>query len=411
MTVDLMRYLDKWMGAPLCFVFSVMNRILRPLASKKAPEQIKKILIVQLSERGAVILAHSAVVKVKELFPQATLYYAIFEEMKESIQLLQTVPDDHILTVRSQSLAGFIMSTVTMIGAVRKEKIDVVIDFELFSRISALLSYLTGARIRVGFNKFYMEGLYRGTLQTHRVLYNHLKHISLNFLSLAYALREDPGSIPLSKIAVQTGDIKVPGVASAPDAQKKMLQKLQNICPEITREKTIIVFNPNGSELLPLRRWPMKNYGELAQKLLENPSVYIVVTGSKSERKDAEMFCDALRNRRCINLAGETSFRELIDLYALADLLVSNDSGPPNVASLTKIKVLVFFGPETPACYKPLGEQVEVLYADLLCSPCVSAYNHRKSACRDNKCLQVITVDEVYERISTLIPACMLKTG
>jgi ADP-heptose:LPS heptosyltransferase len=409
MTVDLMRYLDRWMGIPLCFIFSVMHRMLRPFATKKAPEQVQKILIVQLSERGAVILAHSAVVKVKELFPHAALYYAIFEEMKESIQLLQTVPDDHIFTVRSASLAGFIMSTVKMIVAVRKEGMDVVLDFELFSRISALLSYLTGARIRVGFNKFYMEGLYRGTLQTHRVSYNHLKHISLNFLSLAFALREDPGRIPLSKVAVQAGDIKVPRIASAPDAQKKMLQKLQRVCPEITCEKTIIVFNPNGSALLPLRRWPMKNYGELAQKLLKNPSVYIVVTGSKSERKDAALFCDALRNRRCINLAGETSFRELIDLYSIAHLLVSNDSGPPNVASLTSIKVIVFFGPETPACYKPLGENVEVLYSDLLCSPCVSAYNHRKSACSDNKCLQVITVDEVYERIITLLPDCVLK--
>ena len=409
MTVDLMRYLDKWLGIPLCFIFSVMNRMLRPFASKKAPEQIQKILIVQLSERGAVILAHSAVVKVKDLFPRAALYYAIFEEMKESIQLLQTVPEDHIFTVRAQSLTGFIMSTVKMIVAVRKEKIDVVLDFELFSRISTLLSYLTGAPIRVGFNKFCMEGLYRGTLQTHRVSYNHLKHISLNFLSLAFALREDPGTIPLSKVAVQTEDIQVPRVVSTPDAQKEMLQKLQNICPGITSEKKIIVFNPNGSELLPLRRWPMRNYGELAQKLLKHPSVYIVVTGSHSERKDAAMFCESLRNNRCINLAGETSFRELIDLYALADLLVSNDSGPPNVASLTDIKVLVFFGPETPACYKPLGEHVEVLYADLLCSPCVSAYNHRKSACRDNRCLQVIAVDEVYEKIITLIPDCGVK--
>ena len=74
MTVDLMRYIDKWMGIPLCFIFSVMNRILRFFTSQKTPEQIKKILIIQLSERGAVILAHSAVVKVKELFPQATLY-------------------------------------------------------------------------------------------------------------------------------------------------------------------------------------------------------------------------------------------------------------------------------------------------------------------------------------------------
>ena len=404
MTVDLMRHIDKWIGVPLCLILSLINRVLSPFSPKKVPQKIKKILIIQLSERGAVILAHSAVVKVKEFFPNAALYYAIFEDMKESIQLLQTIPDNRIFTLRSRAMSGFIVSTIKMIGRVRKEKIDVVLDFELFSRISSLLSYLSGAPIRVGFNKFHMEGLYRGTLQTHRVVYNHLKHITLNFLSLVYALREDPGTIPFSKVVVRKEDIRLPEVTSTPDAREKMFKKLQKVCPEITGEKTIIIFNPNGSELLPLRRWPMKNYSELAQKLLQNPSVHIVITGSKSERRDAEMLCDSLHNRRCINLAGETSFRELIDLYTIADLLVSNDSGPPNVASMTSIKILVFFGPETPTCYKPLGENVEVFYANLLCSPCVSAYNHRKSPCRNNKCLQVITVDEVYERISTLIP-------
>jgi ADP-heptose:LPS heptosyltransferase len=116
------------------------------------------------------------------------------------------------------------------------------------------------------------------------------------------------------------------------------------------------------------------------------------------------MICDALGSSRCINLAGETAFRELIDLYNIAHLLVSNDSGPPNLASLTDIKTLVFFGPETPACYKPLGENVEALYADFLCSPCVSAYNHRKSSCRDNRCLKAITVDEVVKKIESLLP-------
>jgi ADP-heptose:LPS heptosyltransferase len=165
-----------------------------------------------------------------------------------------------------------------------------------------------------------------------------------------------------------------------------------------------VVINPNGSELMPLRRWPAENYIALARRLIEHPSVQIVITGSTSEGKDAGMICDALGSSRCINLAGETAFRELIDLYNIAHLLVSNDSGPPNLASLTDIKTLVFFGPETPACYKPLGENVEALYADFLCSPCVSAYNHRRSACRDNRCLKAITVDEVVKKIESLLP-------
>ena len=91
-------------------------------------------------------------------------------------------------------------------------------------------------------------------------------------------------------------------------------------------------------------------------------------------------------------------------MYAVSTVLVSNDSGPPNFASLTDIQVLVLFGPETPQCYLPLGKNMEMLYADYLCSPCVSAYNHRKSACTDNKCLQAITVEQVMERLSRMVP-------
>ncbi len=406
MTADFMRLVDKWIGIPLCMLFSGMHRLMSLLTGSASPQQMKTIVIVQMSERGAAILAHSALVKIKNLFPSAQLYYVIFEEMQDSIRMLGVIPEENIITVDSKSLSSLAVSTIKMLVAVRRKKVDAVLDFELFSRISALLSYLTGAPIRVGFDKFYMEGLYRGFLHTHRVAYNHLKHISSNFLSLAYALREDPGNIPLSKVSVKAKDVQIPQIDSTPDEQERMLQKLQKVCPEISREKTIIVVNPNGSELLPLRRWPMENYIALGKSLLNNSSVYIVITGSKSERKDAAMISDALHNRRCINLAGETTFRELVDLYNISHLLVSNDSGPPNLASMTNIKVLVFFGPETPACYKPLGDNVEALYADFLCSPCVSAYNHRKSACRDNKCLQAITVDEVRAKIKILLPQC-----
>lgn len=399
-----MRLVDKWLGVPLCLLLSGVEWVLRPFSRKISPDQAQKILIVQISERGAVILGYSAQIKLKELFPRAELSYLIFEEMKESITLLGNIPESRIFTIRSASLSSFFSTTLKMISAVRREKFDAVLDFELFSRLSAIICCLSGAPIRVGFNKFHMEGLYRGSLHTHRVSYNHLKHISLNFLSLAYALQEDPGAIPLTKVKAQADDIQIPRIVSAAEEQERMFAKLSRICPGIDRKQTILVINPNGSDLLPLRRWPLENYIELSRKLLKHPSLCIVITGSRSERKDANLICGAIKNTRCINLAGETTFRELLDLYSIAHLLVSNDSGPPNLASLTALKTLVFFGPETPACYKPLGDHVEVLYADFLCSPCVSAYNHRKSACLDNRCLQAITVNEVVQKIESLLP-------
>ncbi len=399
-----MRFVDKWLGVPLCLLLSAAERLLRPFARRIPPAQVQKILIVQISERGAVILGYSAQLKLKELFPRAELYYVIFEEMKESITLLGSIPESRIFTISSRSLAGLFFSALKVISALRREKIDAVLDFELFSRVSSILCCLSGAPIRVGFNKFHMEGLYRGSLHTHRVLYNHLKHISLNFLSLAYALKEAPGDIPLSKVKAGAHDITIPRVVSTGEEKERMLAKLKKLCPGIDNRQTIVVLNPNGSELMPLRRWPAENYIALARRLIEHPSVHIVITGSTSERKDAGMICDALGSSRCINLAGETAFRELIDLYNIAHLLVSNDSGPPNLASLTPIRTMVFFGPESPVCYRPLGDNVEAFYADFLCSPCVSAYNHRRSACRDNRCLKAITVDEVVKKIESLLP-------
>ena len=224
MTADFMRLVDRWVGIPLCMVFSGIHRLTRLFrGGLSSPQPMKTIVAVQLSERGAVILAHSSLVKLKNLFPSAQLYYVIFEEMQDSIRMLGIIPDEHIITINSKSLSSLVLSILKVLVTLRRKKVDAVLDLELFSRLSILLSYLLGAPIRVGFDKFHMEGLYRGSLHTHRVIYNHLKHISSNFLSLVYALRESPGDIPLSKVAVSAEDIQIPQIVSTPDEQERML--------------------------------------------------------------------------------------------------------------------------------------------------------------------------------------------
>lgn len=112
--------------------------------------------------------------------------------------------------------------------------------------------------------------------------------------------------------------------------------------------------------------------------------------------------CAAVGNNRCFNFAGATSLRQLPLLYSLAELMVTNDSGPGHFSSITAMPTFVLFGPETPALYGSLGNSTPV-YAGLACSPCVSAANHRKTPCTDNVCLKAITVEQVFSLIEPLL--------
>ena len=56
--------------------------------------------------------------------------------------------------------------------------------------------------------------------------------------------------------------------------------------------------------------------------------------------------------------------------------------------------MVTLFGPETPQLFGPLGPAT-IVSAELLCSPCVSPANQRRSRCRDNQCMKRISVDEV----------------
>ena len=395
MKIDLMRKIDFWVGIPVCFILSFFYNIERIFIRQKTAVH-KKILFICISEMGSTILAYSAIKKLKELYPSSELYFLIFDELKDSLNLFDLISKQNILTLRHNSFITFVRDSFSFFVRARKEKIDTIIDLELFARNSNILSYLSGAKTRVGFYKYLMEGLYKGNMQTHKVHYNPHMHISLNYLSLVYALKY-PKDIPLTKIPLALADVEIPRVLSSIGEKRRIIEKLKLINPEIDENKNIVILNPNASELIPIRKWPLKNYCELAKKILQR-NAYIVITGVNSEKKDALEICQSVNyNERCIDFTGKTTIKELIDLYNVSKIIITNDSGPNHFASLTPIKIIVFFGPETPKIYGTLSPNAAIFYSNFACSPCVSAFNHRRTPCRDNKCLQVIKVDDVFE--------------
>ena len=403
MDVDLIRKIDYLIGVPACFVLSFVRRILGCNPKQVDALEIQRVAVFQISEMGSAISAYGAIDYLKQRYDRSAVYYVIFEKNKDVIGLMSQMPESQILTIREDSVFHFVADTLGVIFRLRSLRLDAAVDFELFSRFSAILSYLSGAKKRSGFDKFKMEGLYRGNLLTHKVIYNTYVHISVNFLSLVKALEEPVENSPHSKQQFDAELVELPVITSSVDERNKMAAKLRKKCPDLDETKRIVLINPNASELLPLRRWPLEHYIELIRMLLSHFDVTVVIIGLLSEVDEAESICSAVGHEGCINFAGETSLNELIVLMNMASVLVSNDSGPPNFASLTTVKTLVFFGPETPKLYKPLGKYVEVMYAGLACSPCVSAYNHRKSTCQDNQCLKMIQPSEVFEVVQRML--------
>ena len=397
MNIELVRKLDYYVGVPLCFFGTILKKLSNVFGFRRPAGRPKNVLLIELSEMGSVILADPALMKLKNS-ANANLHFAIFRKNRASLEFLNTVPPENVFLMGDSGLVDVAIGVVRFFVWTRAKDIDTVIDLELFSRFTALLSGLSGARCTAGFYGFYNEGLYRGDFLTHKVAYNPHLHIAKNFIALVNALLIDRVEVPYSKSVISDEDVALRTVEVCIEAKQAMLQKIGAACHGFLPDRSaIILFNTNSSDLIPLRRWPQENYITLAQVILkEYPTSIILLTGTLDERAGKEAIVLAVGSERCVNFAGETSVSELVSLYSVSSFMLTNDSGPAHFAAVTSLPVFVFFGPETPAIYGPLGK-ITPLYAGLACSPCVSAINHRKSVCSDNICLQIITPEQVLQ--------------
>ena len=398
MKVDTMRRIDYYIGVPFCFIGTLVYQMTR-LFGKRNRKTPQNVLFLELSEMGSAILVDPAMRKLQRE-TGANIHFAIFKKNKPSLDLLKTVPEKNIYTFRDNGMFVLILDALKFFLWTRRNKIDSVIDLELFSRVTALLTGFSGAAAKVGFHAFHNEGLYRGGFLTHKVAYNPHVHIAANFIALINALKSEKEEIPYSKTKVNDEDL-VLARTTVPDEEKKNILCIIRDCfPGYDPQRNkIVLINPNASELLIQRRWPPAHYEELIKKILAwCPRAIVLITGDPREREEAGRLQEKVGNDRCVNFAGKVQFAQLPALYSVSEFMVTNDSGPGHFAAVTDMPTFVIFGPETPALYGSLGKTTPI-FAGLACSPCVSASNHRKTACKDNVCLQVIKSEQVFNVI------------
>ena len=396
MKLQTQRFIDRWVGQLLCGVVSAWVRFTGLFGSTtRVSADARHILVILLSEMGSIVLAGPMFAELRRKYPRAAIHILQLKKNQEVTRLLQLTQPEYMHSLDDSSGGSLIRDILQVSATLRKLGMDAVIDCELFSRVSALLSFSCGAPVRVGFTPHTQEGLYRGSFINHAIPYNPYQHISKQFLSLVDALEATDVAPRNKKAAIRAlpSDTELK-VDFTPEELAAYRQKLHADHPVAVQRELVLLYAGGG--ILPERAWPADHYARVAQGLCA-AGYAVGLIGLKDDAQLAKDLIAKVRHDACLNLTGYTrSIRELLMLFHAARLLITNDGGPGHFATVTPIQTMVFFGPETGRLYGPLGSRNVVLESGIACSPCLSAYNHRLTFCDgDNQCLQRIAPDPV----------------
>jgi len=359
----------------------------------------RKILFVKLEEQGALVVAVPAIRRAERLVGRENLYFVSFDQNRQILDLMGLLPEENIFQIRSHHPLHIVLDTLKVVWRVRRIGIDATVDMEFFARGSAVLTYLCGSSRRVGLHGFDAGGPYRGDLMTHRVFYNPYLHTADAYDVLVRALEQAPLEVPLLKAPVAATREALPRYASQSGGHVRIRALLDSTL-QGRSGMPVVVFHTNCSDVLRVRKWPEENYVALGREIVQAyPEALIVLTGLEREGAESRKLAAAIGPDRAVSLAGALTLEELLCLFNVSDVVVTNDSGPGHFAGLTSAHLVVLYGPETPALFGPLGVNSRVLYKSFACSPCLTAFNFRLSPCSDNLCIKSISVAEVFEAV------------
>ncbi len=385
-----MRRIDDSLGFFLCKCLGwllILKKYLFTRSRVINKEEVRTIFCQKYFGMGSILHAIPLIKALRENYPEARIIFMTLKSNQEVLELCKIA--DEILIVRIDSLNEFIKDVMKHAFYLLRKKIDISIDLEFFAKFSLLISFVTLARVRVG---FHLKNIRPEGIITHKVYFNHHRHITEIFFAFAFTLGIE------RKDAYFTSPL-----LSFKNPFGKNLLKRHNI-PE---DSPIVVVNTNASDLFIYRRWPEEYYIELIEELIKvYPQYTYMMIGGNSEFDYVQNICNQIEHEdgQLINCASHTNLAELFGLIEMSFLMITNDSGPMHIASLYGANVAVFFGPETPILYGPLNKNSLVFYRnEQYCSPCISVYDSKKTLygedCGQNDCLLKIRPQEVFQKI------------
>ena len=353
-----MRWIDHWVGLPLCFMLGLTVTLLRKLGARRSRSVAgtRTLAVFKFFGLGSIMEATPLLRAVRAQYPQARLVFVTLDSNAALVRSLNVCTD--VRAIRTRSLFHFVLDVLGQVVWFWRHGTEAVIDLEFFSKFSTLLSFFSGARVRIG---FHLNDFWRYSLVTHPIYFNYYRHITDVYAAAAKRLGVTIRDTRLSRIAV-------------PDTARQSVRQFltaQGWSPEAL----LVGLNVNAGDMSLERRWPLPRFGVVAQTLLQrHADLRLVLVGSAAERAYVSSLLahvPAELHSRLIVAAGRWSLEEFVAALAHFDLFITNDSGPMHIAAAQDTPIVSLWGPARPAFIAPQVENHRVIYRDYPCSPCL----------------------------------------
>lgn len=386
MKFPFMLRLDNCLGTALCHLLGAVAKIFswvfrRDHSLSRAP---RRVLFLKFVGLGSIERASFLLEGVKKRYPQAEVVFASFPGAAELVKLYPQV--DRVLVLREKNLFLLALDSLGMLLWIWTHPADWVIDLEVHSKFSSILTILSGARNRFGFN--YVPSRFRENLYTHLVYWNPHRHVDHCYRAIGKLL----GLLYYGQRMIE------PCLDPGHEKRAEALLAQYGIHPG----DKVLAINPNAGEFCLERRWPLENFSAVLNHLPEVASLKVLLLGSKSERPYVAKLYESLNDeikKKAFNLAGELSLPELIAVLKRTQLLLTNDSGPLHLADVLGVPVFSLWGPSAPWIYGPKGRRHRAFYRPIYCSPCVHLTT--EPPCRgDHQCLKRLEWEPIAHEIS-----------
>ncbi len=347
-----------------------------------------KTLLIKFAGMGDIILLKPVIDSIRQR-SCASLHFLTSPNMREVVEYLELAGDGAIHDVdfgRCVSRPGELLA---LIMGLRRERFRAVIDFEQWMRISAIVSFLSGAELRYGFST---PMQYRHALYTHFVAYSFDQHTLTSFARLASVFL---GSDIVSE--VHSGFV---GCISPQANEIERVHRLLMLAGWRGKAQPVAIIHPGCGFGGEPRMWLIEGYAEVIRRLSRH-GFFIALTGGKDDVAFSERLMQLVGCYGALNLAGKTTFAELAALVSMAKFVVCPNTGIMHLACAIGTPTVALHGPTNPVQWRPLGDMHKVVQAKLHCVPCLRLGHDYK--CSDYRCMRTITVEMVWSAIEELL--------
>lgn len=315
--------------------------------------EVKRILVITLSNLGDIVLTTPVIATLRNEFPDSRIDVlvgppgkAVFEKDKN---IFKVIPYDKHMPITGK---------VRLQMKLKKLNYDLIVDLR-----NTVLGLLIGPKYRTS------------TIQSFpaEVIHSIDKHLHrLRSLGMEKLLRRPYIQVMPEDEAHVSGLLKSSGV----------------------KEDFVVI---NSGAKSHLKRWTQEGFAAVADRLAGECNVDVIFIGSKEDEDIVSGVMKKMKHKGH-NFAEKTNVRQLGHLLKRAKLLITNDSAPLHIGCACGTRVLAIFGPTDPRKYGPIGEFDTVINKKLVCSPCEVA------ECKANyECMTLISPDEVFESAKMMI--------